>query len=172
MTGRLAFERVDTMAATPADLAPVTPVRRRAPLALAATVTTMWAALVSYVPVVTAVSLLTGRFEPHVGTGAWLLAHGVWLATPAGRFGLVPLGVSVLAAWRIGRAGVHTGRAIGARTAPQALLAGAAVAVVYGVIGALAAALSGGLATPAAAGPTLAGFAFACAGFGALAGGR
>src|SRR5689334_22192287 len=130
MTGRLAFERVITMAATPTEsppAAPPAPVRRRAPLALAATVTTAWATLVSYVPVVTVVSLLTGHLEIRAGTGGWLLAHGVGLDTPAGRFGLVPLGVSGLAAWRIGRAGVHTGRAIGARTLGPALLAGAAV---------------------------------------------
>jgi hypothetical protein len=175
MTGRLAFERVMMMAGTPTVSEPVArevPARRRAPLPLAATVTTIWAALVSYLPVVVLVSLLTGHFEARVGTGAWLLAHGVALSTPAGRFGLVPLGVSVLAAWRLGRAGVHTGRATGARTPASALLAGAAVAVVYGALGALAAGLTGGLATPVRAGLTMGGFAFTAAAIGALAGGR
>src|SRR5438128_1201110 len=96
------------------------PSRRRAPVLLAATVTTLWAALISYVPVLALVVLLAGggpwagafRF----GTGFWLLGHGVQLTFAEGRVGLVPLALSVLAAWRISRAGVHTARAIGART--------------------------------------------------------
>src|SRR6266545_4393121 len=99
------------------------PGRRRAPLALAAIVTTTWAALVSYVPVVAAVALFAGRPQLSIGTGGWLLAHGVPLSTSAGRFGLIPLGLSVLAAWRVGRAGVHTSRAIGARTPGRVALA-------------------------------------------------
>jgi len=148
------------------------PVRRRAPLALAATVTTVWAALVSYLPVVALVGLVTGHLQISGGTGAWLLAHGTPLSTGAGRVALVPLGVSVLAAWRVGRAGVHTGRAIGARSPGRALLAGLAVAVVYAGLGALAATLTRGLVTPVRAGLTLGGFALVCAGLGALAGGR
>jgi hypothetical protein len=147
-------------------------VRRRAPLALAATVTTVWAALVSYVPVVALVALLTNHIQIPGGTGGWLLAHGVPLDTGAGRIGLVPLGVSVLAAWRVGRAGVHTGRAIGARDPGRALLAALAVAVVYAALGALAATLTRGLATPLRAGLTLGAFALVFAGFGALAGAR
>src|SRR6266511_3250431 len=61
------------------------PGRRRAPLALAAIVTTTWAALVSYVPVVAAVALFAGRPQLSIGTGGWLLAHGVPLSTRAGR---------------------------------------------------------------------------------------
>src|SRR5437870_5582911 len=91
------------------------PVRRRAPVALAAAVTAGWAAIVSYVPVLALVGLLSavtggasvgGVFR--FGTAAWLLAHGVALTSGAGRYGLVPLALSVLAAWRVGRAGVHT----------------------------------------------------------------
>src|SRR6266545_4661837 len=133
------------------------PGRRRAPLALAAIVTTTWAALVSYVPVVAAVALFAGRPQLSIGTGGWLLAHGVPLSTSAGRFGLIPLGLSVLAAWRVGRAGVHTSRAIGARTPGRVALAVGAVAVV-----------TRGLVAPARAGLTLAGFAVVCAGLGAL----
>src|SRR2546429_7217530 len=102
------------------------PVRRRAPLALAATVTTTWAALVSYIPVVALVGLLTGHLEIPGGTRAWLLAHGAPLSTGAGRFGLVPLGVSVLAAWRVGGAGGRPGRGGGgAPSVPCAVPAGA-----------------------------------------------
>ena len=143
--------------------------RRRAPVLLAATVTTTWAALVSYIPVVAVVGLVTGHLEIPGGTGAWLLAHGVPLSTNAGRFGLVPLGLSVLAAWRVGRAGVHTSRAIGARRLAPAGLAAGAVAVIYGLLGALAAVLTRGLAEPLPAGLTLAGFGLAFAGIGALA---
>src|SRR6266511_2114587 len=144
------------------------PGRRRAPLALAAIVTTTWAALVSYVPVVAAVALFAGRPQLSIGTGGWLLAHGVPLSTSAGRFGLIPLGLSVLAAWRVGRAGVHTSRAIGARTPGRVALAVGAVAVIYGGLGALAAVVTRGLVAPARAGLTLAGFAVVCAGLGAL----
>jgi len=154
---------LDTASATAAAA------RRRAPVLLAATVTTTWAALVSYVPVVAAVSLVAGRAEFPVGTGAWLLAHGVPLSTGAGRFGLVPLGLSVLAAWRVGRAGVHTSRAIGARRPAPAALAAGAVAVVYGLLGALAATVTRGMVEPVRAGLTLGGFALAFAGIGALA---
>jgi hypothetical protein len=91
------------------------------------------------------------------------------LSTGAGRFGLVPLGLSVLAAWRVGRAGVHTARAIGARRPGPAGLAAVTVALVYGLWGALAAVPTRGLATPWRAGLTLGCFALACAGTGALA---
>jgi hypothetical protein len=138
--------------------------RRRAPVLLVATVTATWAALLTYVPVVAVVGLLTGRLDLPGGTGAWLLSHGV----PLGRFGLVPLALSVLAAWRVGRAGVHTARAIGARRPAPAVLAAAAVAVVYGLLGVPAAMLTRGLVAPARAGLTLAGFGLAFAGLGAL----
>src|SRR5947209_7887015 len=141
---------------TGTDVAPAA-VRRRAPVLVAATVTATWAALVSWIPVVAAVSLAAGHLETRVGTGAWLLGHGV----PLGRFGLVPLGLAVLAAWRVGRAGVHTSRAIGARRIPAALLAAGAVAVAYGLLGAMAAVVTRGLASPVRAGLTLAGFALA-----------
>jgi Family of unknown function (DUF6350) len=182
MTGRLTFERVKGMAGTPegpdetgAQVAtgePFPPVppdvaerptvrlprprrpvpRRRAPLALAALVTTGWAAIVSYLAVLGSVALVTlvgggaslaatARF----GTAGWLLAHGVPVATDAGAVGLVPLAVTALAAWRVCRAGVHTARAIGGRRSGSvrlALLAAAGVAVVYGVLGAIAAELA------------------------------
>ena len=149
---------------TGTEVAPAA-VRRRAPVLLAGTVTTTWAALVSWMPVVAVVSLAAGHLEIRVGTGAWLLGHGV----PLGQFRLVPLGLAVLAAWRVGRAGVHTSRAIGARRVPAALLAAGVVAVVYGLLGALAAVVSRGLASPVRAGLTLGGFALAFAGIGALA---
>src|SRR5262245_27860801 len=96
---------------------------RRAPLALAASVTTVWAALVSLTPVVVVVALVNmidtsgaaaGRVA-RIGLAAWLLAHGVPVETQLGPIGLAPLALTMLAAWRVARAGVHTARAIGAR---------------------------------------------------------
>ena len=62
------------------------------------------------------------------------------------RITLVPLAVTGWVAWRLGRAGVHAGRPIGAPRAASvwpALQAGLAVAVVYAGIGAGAALLAG-----------------------------
>src|SRR5947209_10697375 len=119
--------------------------RRRAPLWLAAAVTTGWGALVSYVPVVLLVGLVTQVSAGpslldrlRIGTAFWLLGHGVPLSVGGDRLTMVPLAVSVLAGWRVSRAGVHTARAVGARTAGRALLAAFAVAVAYAALGALA----------------------------------
>src|SRR5689334_25192884 len=78
--------------------------RRRAPLPVAAAITTLWAALVSYGVVVGAVALAStvgggtasARGVLRAGTAAWLLAHGVPLVTGGGRLGVVPLAVSGL----------------------------------------------------------------------------
>src|SRR5690242_6235296 len=121
---------------------PAAPGGRRAPLALAAGVSTAWAALVSLVPVLAVVllaQLVSGVHAPvgralQVGLAGWLLAHGVRLDTPIGPLGLVPLAVSLLAAWRVARAGVHTTRAIGGRrrgSPRMALVVAAAVGVAY-----------------------------------------
>jgi Family of unknown function (DUF6350) len=129
------------------------PLRRGAPLPLAAAVTTVWAALVSAAPVLAVVLLahLVDRSGAPVrsllrfGLAGWLLAHGTPMATPIGPIGLAPLMVTALAAWRVYRAGVHTARAIGGRRTGRpapALAAGAAVAVAYGLLGAAAAAVA------------------------------
>jgi hypothetical protein len=146
-------------------------------LALAASVTTGWAAVVTLGPVlvvVVLVHLASGAGAPvgqvlRVGLAGWLLAHGVELRTSIGPLGLAPLGFTVLAGWRVARAGVHTTRAIGGRRqgSPRvALSAAAAVAVVYGLLGAGAALLSTtrGLDVPvSSAGLTLAVFGFVAA---------
>jgi hypothetical protein len=67
------------------------------------------------------------------------------VATPADRITLVPLAVTVWAAWRLARAGVHAGRAAGAHrvtSAWPAVRAGLAVAVVYATVGGVTAALA------------------------------
>jgi Family of unknown function (DUF6350) len=139
---------------------PVRRPARRAPLALAAVVTTVWAALVSLAPIVVVVALANmidtsgaaaGRVA-RLGLAAWLLAHGVPVETRLGAISLAPLALSILAMWRVSRAGVHSARAIGARGGPHAsprrrlarsaraaLATGTAVGVVYGVLGVLAA---------------------------------
>lgn len=172
----------------PKSAAPARPVRsggrgarrRRAPLAVAAAVAALWSALVCYLPVAV-VSGLT-RFSgeaasvsdaARLGLATWLLGHGVPLSTEAGPVALAPLAVTAFAAWRVSRAGVHVTRAIGARRSGsprQALTAGVAVGIGYGVIGLLAAvALSGfgPAADPARAGGTTAVFGAVAALFGA-----
>ncbi|MGC4803678.1 DUF6350 family protein [Micromonospora sp. DT233] len=127
--------------------------RGRAPLAVAAGVAATWAALTSYLPVALVLGLaqlsedagsVTGALR--AGLAGWLLGHGVPLDTDAGPFGLVPLALTVLAVWRLTRAGVHTSRAIGARggrSPRQALTAAGAVGIGYALLGALAAVLAG-----------------------------
>jgi hypothetical protein len=126
---------------------------RRAPLALAATVTTVWAALVSLAPMLVVVALVHALDSSGASTGvvarlglaAWLLAHGVPIEVGFGPIALAPLALTALAVWRVYRAGVHTARAIGARrgrgTLP-AVRAGLAVGLVYGLLGALSAAIA------------------------------
>jgi hypothetical protein len=129
----------------PANRAPAQP-GPGARLPLAAAVTTGWAAIVSATPVLLAVAAaLLINPEPtdaeavvRGGLAAWLLAHGVPLATGIGPVGLVPLAVTALAAWRVVRAGVHTARATGVRRSGSvlpALRAGGAVGALYGLYG-------------------------------------
>ncbi|WP_432831781.1 cell division protein PerM [Dactylosporangium sp. CA-092794] len=128
---------------------------RRAPLAVAAVVNALWAALVSLVPTLVVVWLLFAFDSSGVpladvlrlGLAGWLLAHWVPLQTGLGPMSLAPLGLTAIAAWRMYRAGVNTSRAIGARarrrgspwSAWPAVRAGAGVSVVYAALGALAA---------------------------------
>jgi hypothetical protein len=146
-TVRLPIQRRPVSRAAP-------PRARKAPLALAAGVTTLWAAVVSFVPMLVIVGLVYALDQSGVGAGrivrfglsAWLLAHGVPIHTGLGAVSLVPLALSVVAAWRVARAGVHTARAIGARrgTSPwPAVAAGGTVGVAYGVVGGIAAAVAG-----------------------------
>ncbi len=172
------------MAANPEDViaARSDPLPRRAPVALAAAVTTSWAALVSLTPVLALVALaaFSGGEGPgpaallRIGLAGWLLAHGVPLDTDLGPIGLAPLAISVLAGWRVLRAGVHTARAIGARRRRSvwlAVLAAFGVGVVYGLLGAGAAELAAapGLRVPVLrAGVTLGAFGLLAALAGAL----
>jgi Family of unknown function (DUF6350) len=152
----------------------------RAPVLVAAIATTALGALLVWVPVVLVVLLVAtpGRGGPgaagtvRASLALWLLGHGVPEYVGGARLSVAPLGLSLLAAWRVARAGVHTARAIGARRRRSVLpvvRAALSVAVVYGLLGALAGELtvSGGLRTgPLAAGVRLAvfGLVFGAAG--------
>jgi Family of unknown function (DUF6350) len=150
-------------------------------LPVAAAVTTLWAALLSYLPVAVVMALVqfadqasTVADTARLGLAAWLLGHWVPLGTSVGPFGVAPLALTLLAGWRVARAGVHTSRAVGARrraslreTAVVAVTVGAA----YGLVGAVAAAVAddaGHAVSPLRAGATLAGFGTCAALVGAM----
>ncbi|GAB3953652.1 hypothetical protein GCM10027614_59410 [Micromonospora vulcania] len=95
--------------------------RGRAPLPVAAGVAAGWAAVTSYLPVAIVLGLVQLGADSTTLTGTlrtalagWLVGHGVPLHTESGPFGLAPLALTVLALWRLTRAGVHVSRAIGA----------------------------------------------------------
>ncbi|NNJ60410.1 MAG: hypothetical protein HKP61_05540, partial [Dactylosporangium sp.] len=125
--------------------------RRRAPLALAATVTTVWAGLVSLAPTIAVVFVVYAADSADASIApvarlvlaGWLLAHGVPVHTELGPIGLAPLAITAFAAWRVMRAGVHTARALKARRSRspwRTLAAGVGVGFVYGLLGAATAA--------------------------------
>jgi hypothetical protein len=149
---------------------------------VAAPVAAAWAAAVSFLPVlglVIAGGAGSGGSPDaalRLSLSVWLLGHGVPLATPDARVSLVPLTITAFAAWRVARAGVHAGRAIGARhqrNLRPAVLAATAVALAYAGLGGLAGAVARTDAmavSPVRAALTLGGFALAVAALGALAG--
>jgi hypothetical protein len=126
----------------------------RAPLVLAAGFATLWAALLSYLPVAAVIGLartLEGSGglggAASAGLAGWLLGHGVPLGTSIGPLGLAPLLLSLLVVWRLNRAGLHVTRAIGARhsrSARDALLVAVAVGLWYAALGTLSALLVDG----------------------------
>jgi hypothetical protein len=137
----------------PAQRGRPAPPSGRAPLVVAAGFATLWAALLSYLPVAVVMGLARS-FEgaggilgsARVGLGAWLLGHGVPLGTSVGPVGLPPLLLTLLAVWRLNRAGVHVTRAVGARntgSVKAATTVALAVAVGYAALGALAAYAAG-----------------------------
>jgi hypothetical protein len=155
------------------------PSRRRAPLLVAAAFATCWAALVAYVPVAAVIGLartLEGQGglggAAHAGLAGWLLGHGVPIGTSIGPLGLAPLLLTLLAGWRLNRAGLHVTRAIGARRSGSpraAVLVAGAIGVSYAILGALAALIVDGRGTDVSAGRAafhffLAGLAFSLIG--------
>ena len=134
----------------------------RAPLAVAAGFATLWAALLSYLPVFAVVGLartlegsggLGGAAE--AGLAGWLLGHWVPIGTSIGPLALAPLLLTILATWRLNRAGLHVTRAIGARHSGSpgvALRVAAMIAVAYAILGWLAALVVDGPGTEVSAG--------------------
>jgi len=123
--------------------------RRRAPLVVAAGFATLWAALLSYVPVATVIGLArtiegSGGLggAAHAGLAGWLLGHGVPIGTSIGPLALAPLLLTLLATWRLNRAGVHVTRATGARHSGSpgaALRVAGTIGAAYAILGWLAA---------------------------------
>ena len=161
------------------------PVRRpvgRARLVVAAPVAAVWAAGVSFLPVLGLVILGAagsgGSPEStlRLSLSIWLLGHGVPLVTADQRVSLVPLAITTLAAWRVARAGLHASRAIGAHrhaAIRPAVVAAAAVALAYAGLGWVAGAFARTPAiavSPTRAALTLGAFGLAVASLGALAG--
>lgn len=170
--------RADPSRPGPGTAAPA----RRAPLVVAAGFAASWAALVSLGPVAVLFVVLYAAehgsvavWGPARAAGAgWLLAHGVPLQTSTGPVALAPLVLTLLAAWRLARAGVHVTRAVGRKSSGglgRAAAAVAAVALAYGGIGAAVGTVAGGAgwgASPLRAGLTLTGFGLVAAGYGSL----
>jgi hypothetical protein len=158
--------------------------RRKPPLAAVASINALWGALVSFLPMLGVVAAIT-LAAPHpppvwptvrFGIGGWLLAHGVPLRVDGVPIALAPLAVTALAAWRCGRAGRNTMRAVGSRgaaSAGPALAVSATIGLAYGVIGAVLALVASGpnlAVSPVRAALALGGFGFACAFVGATRG--
>jgi hypothetical protein len=130
---------------------------RGAPLPVAALFATLWAALLTYLPVAVVIGLartLEGSgglvAAAHAGLAGWLLGHGVPIGTSIGPLALTPLLLTVLIVWRLNRAGLHVTRAIGARHSGsfgRALVVAVAVGTAYTLIGILAAQLTDGRGT-------------------------
>ncbi|WP_412541579.1 DUF6350 family protein [Longispora sp. K20-0274] len=176
--------------------APAKPARKRQkPVSVltAAAVTSGWAALISFAPVIVLVAagwLLDGSSAASVtatvrfGAVAWLLGHGVPAQAGDVTISLTPLALTGLVLYRLVRAGAHTARGIGLGTsitdAPTdtrevaKLLAPVigAVAAVYAMIGGLTAAVAstpGLTVSPLRAAGTTGLLAAVTAGGGALA---
>jgi hypothetical protein len=82
----------------------------------------------------------------RVAFNGWLLAHGAWLRTDAGPFGLAPLALTILAFRQLMRAGTNTARATGAADVGSGVGVVLVISLSYGMIGAIVAYLAG---TPA-----------------------
>jgi hypothetical protein len=129
----------------------------RAPLLVAGGFATLWAALLSYLPVAAVIGLartLEGSGglggAAKAGLAGWLLGHGVPLGTSIGSLSLAPLLLTLLILWRLNRAGLHVTRAIGARHSGSpraALLVAGTVGLCYAVLGAVAALIVDGRGT-------------------------
>jgi hypothetical protein len=142
----------------------------RAPLPVAAAVAGLWAAIVSYAPLL-CFALLTGTGGGFSGVArfaaaGWLLGLGVPIGVGPATVTLTPLLVTAWSLWRLSRAGVHTARAVRRRGLPGVLVASLAVGLVYALMGAVVAVWAG--ASPARSALTLGLAAVVMAGLGAV----
>ncbi|WP_328465156.1 DUF6350 family protein [Actinoplanes sp. NBC_00393] len=134
----------------------------RAPLLVAAAFATLWAALLTYLPVAAVIGLartLEGSGgvlgAAHAGLAAWLLGHGVPIGTSIGPLAIAPLLLTLLVVWRLNRAGLHVTRAVGARrsgSTGRALVVAVTVGSAYAMVGALGAHLVDGRGTDVSTG--------------------
>jgi Family of unknown function (DUF6350) len=107
----------------PLQRRPDRPGKGGAPLALAAIVNGLWAAVLTLLPVLAIAAAVTqiGSTRPAVsdtfryGVATWLLAHGVPLKLSGYPIALVPLLITAFAWWRLVIAGRHTVRAVKGR---------------------------------------------------------
>ena len=97
-----------------------------------------------------------GGEAARAAADAWLLAHRAGLRLPAGSIGAVPLGLTMLAAVLLHRAGASLARTLQVRDLRAAATATAALAASYGLVAGAVARLA---ATPAVATSALAGIA-------------
>ncbi|BAL85938.1 hypothetical protein AMIS_7180 [Actinoplanes missouriensis 431] len=135
---------------------------RRAPMAVAAGFATLWAALLSYLPIAVVIGLARTLEDSgglgaaaHAGLAAWLLGHGLPVGTSIGPLAVTPLLLTLLVIWRLNRAGLHVTRAVGARrsgSTATALGVAGAVGLPYALVGALAAVATDGRGTQVSAG--------------------
>ncbi|MEV4346081.1 DUF6350 family protein, partial [Actinoplanes sp. NPDC049596] len=152
---------------------------RRAPLPVAAGFATIWAALISYLPVAAVIGLartLEGAGglggAAHAGLAGWMLGHGVPIGTSIGSLGLAPLLLTALIVWRVERAGLHVTRAVGARRSGStagAFSVAFAIGLTYSLLGSLAALAVDGRGTEVTPGRAAVNF-FVLGGVAALAG--
>ncbi|MEU4423928.1 DUF6350 family protein [Actinoplanes sp. NPDC024001] len=151
-----ALGRRDTVR-LPAPRRPAEQTGRGAPLLVAAAFATVWAALLTYLPVAAVIGLartLEGSGgiggAAHAGLAAWMLGHGVPIGTSIGPLAIAPLLLTLLVVWRLNRAGLHVTRAVGARrtgSTGRALLVAVTVGLTYAMLGALSAHLVDGRGT-------------------------
>ena len=145
----------------PGQRRPSEPVSR-APLPVAAAFATLWAALLTYLPVAVVIGLartlegsggLAGA--AHAGLAGWLLGHGVPIGTSIGPLAVAPLLLTLLVVWRLNRAGLHVTRAMGAQrsgSAGRAVGVAGVLAAAYALVGALAAQVVDGRGTEVSTG--------------------
>lgn len=133
----------------------------------AAPITTSWAAIVGFAPVLAMALLVWAADSRSTAPAAdairftldvWLLAHGVPISAGGILIGLPPLLWSLFIVWHLWRAGISSAKAIGAHEPFDAVRVALGGGVVYGALGAGAAAygrLPDVFVTPWIAGPIL-----------------